>query len=64
MKEIGTFKILDWLLTSNEHDNNERNNFITVSVENQSKQNQAKLFIKFVSRIYKILIHNTKVVSK
>ena len=54
MKEIGTFKILDWLLTSDEHDNNERNNFIIVWFENQPKQNQAKLFTTFVSRIYKI----------
>ena len=52
MKEIGTFKILDWFLTSDEHDNNERNNFIIVSFENQSKQNQAKLFTTLVSGIH------------
>ena len=28
MKEIGTLKILDWWLTFDEHDNNQRNNFI------------------------------------
>ena len=45
-------------LTSDEHDNNEQNKFIIVSFENQPKQNQAKLFTTFVSRIYKIFIHN------
>ena len=36
MKEIDTFKILDWLLTFDENDNNQQNNFIIVSFENQS----------------------------